>query len=492
MYYETIAFRAAWLSVCQIPLILLLAMKTSLIGLLIGSSHERLNWAHRTVARCLLFTVTIHFSFFWREWWVYNAIESELETMKVVKFGLSAWLLLIWIVISSFAPIRNLRYEFFLVQHVVSFVGFVALVMLHVPPQAKVYVWIPVGVYAFDRVVRTGLLVWRNLRIWGEGKGRWRCKARLVALPGQATRITIEKPPLKNWMPGQHVFLSIPSISPLQSHPFTIASSPSSSTKELSFVVRAHAGFSRRVYDRATSLLPTTSSPAQEKSFTALIDGPYGSPPNFLQFDTLILIAGSTGATFTIPILLHVLQSQPNCVRRIQFVWIVKSGSNLDWFTNEIAMALDLAQERGIQLDFRGFVTCDPSYITNFPVRRRPSQRSCCCTEKVIDTATPANKTDADSISIVSESLNSSEEMGKCSCGVSELPVEVNGGRPDLRGILSRNFALARGETAVAVCGPEGLMARTGCLVAALSDERGANKGTGAYGITMYGEGFGW
>jgi ferric-chelate reductase len=411
--------------------------------------------------------------------------------MTMVKFGLSAWFTLIWIVMSSFAPIRNLRYEVFVVQHVVSFVGFVTLVMLHVPSYAKVYVWIPVGVYAFDRVVRTALLVWRNIGMWGGRKG-WRCKARLVALPGQATRITIEKPPLKSWMPGQHVFLSIPSISPLQSHPFTIASSPSSSRKELSFVVRAHAGFSRRVYDRATSLLPTTSSPAQEKSFTALIDGPYGCPPNFLQYDTLILIAGSTGATFTIPILLHVLQSQTSCVRRIQFIWIVKSSSNLDWFTNDLAMSLDLAQEKGIQLDVRCFVTCDPSYTTNFPVRQRPSQKKCYCTEKVVDTENPVTKTESDSISIVSESWNSEEETRQCSCGVLESPIEVNSGRPDLRGILSRNLALARGETAVAVCGPQGLMARTGCLVAALSDERGANKGTGAYGITMFGEGFGW
>ena len=93
MYYETLAYRAAWISLCQIPFIFLLSMKSSILGFLIGSSHERLNWLHRTAARGLLLTVTVHFSFFWREWWIYDAITSELQTMTMVKYGMSAWFL---------------------------------------------------------------------------------------------------------------------------------------------------------------------------------------------------------------------------------------------------------------------------------------------------------------------------------------------------------------------------------------------------------------
>ena len=523
MYYETIAYRAAWCSVAQVPLIFLLAMKNSIVGAIIGSSHERLNWLHRTVARCLLLTVTIHFSFFWREWWIYRAIESELQMMTMVKYGFSAWFVLIWIVISSFAPIRNLRYEVFVVQHIISFVALITLLMLHVPSYAVVYIWIPVGFYAFDRTVRTGRLIYRNLSIFhGKRTGLLSCKANLAALPGRATRITIQNPPLRSWRPGQHVFLSIPSISPLQSHPYTIASSPSSTVKELSFIVRSHAGFSRRLYDRATSVLPRTSRPAKENSFTVILDGPYGRPPNFLQFETLILIAGSTGATFIIPILLHALQStSASCVRRIEFVWIVKAGSNLEWFANEISDALELAKGKDIQLDVKGFVTCDPTYTTNFPVRRAPGQKNCCCFQDEVEEQSSQS---ADSIDVAKMSENSepseddlvqaekeiklsmekdvisvrtdssSEAVCPCSCGdgAEESLAEVLYGRPDLRAILDRNLRTARGETGVAVCGPQGLMAMTRTLIAELSDERGADKGTGAYGVTMFGEGFGW
>jgi predicted ferric reductase len=323
MYYETIAYRAAWVSVGQVPLVILLAMKNSIVGFLIGSSHERLNWLHRTVARCLLFTVTIHFGFFWREWWVYQAITSELKMMTVVKFGLASWFVLIWIVISSFAPIRNLRYEIFVAQHIISFIALITCIMLHVPRYASVYIWIAIGFYAFDRTVRTARLIYHNLAIFHPKSPSklFSCKAHLTALPGHATRITIPNPPFRTWSPGQHVFLSIPSIAPFQSHPFTIASAPSAPVKELVFVVRAHSGFSRRLYDCATRLLPRTAAPSAENPYTAILDGPYGCPPNFLQYDTLVLIAGSTGCTFTISILRHTLHSaSSHGVRRIQFM----------------------------------------------------------------------------------------------------------------------------------------------------------------------------
>ena len=96
-------------------------------------------------------------------------------------------------------------------------------------------------------------------------------------------------------------------------------------------------------------------------------------------------------------------------------------------------------------------------------------------------------------ISIENDSF-SDRGIGTCCCsaGADESPVEVLSGRPDLRAIIDRNLQLARGETGVAVCGPQALMARTRTVVAELSDERGAEKGTGAYGIGMFGEGFGW
>ena len=62
-YYQALSLRAAWLTVAQIPLIVLLAGKNNIIGLLVGVSYERLNILHRWVSRCLFLTATMHFGY---------------------------------------------------------------------------------------------------------------------------------------------------------------------------------------------------------------------------------------------------------------------------------------------------------------------------------------------------------------------------------------------------------------------------------------------
>ena len=63
-YWERIAFRAAWVSVTQVPFSFLLAGKVNILSVLLGSSYVDVNWLHRWVSRVLFVTVTIHGTFF--------------------------------------------------------------------------------------------------------------------------------------------------------------------------------------------------------------------------------------------------------------------------------------------------------------------------------------------------------------------------------------------------------------------------------------------
>jgi hypothetical protein len=47
--WEDIAYRAGFIAMCQIPLVVLLAGKNNIIGSLTGVGYERLNWLHRWV-----------------------------------------------------------------------------------------------------------------------------------------------------------------------------------------------------------------------------------------------------------------------------------------------------------------------------------------------------------------------------------------------------------------------------------------------------------
>ena len=66
--WEIVGFRAAWVSVTQLPLIYCLAGKINIISLVSGISYERLNWLHRWTARTIFLTLIVHWSFFLREW----------------------------------------------------------------------------------------------------------------------------------------------------------------------------------------------------------------------------------------------------------------------------------------------------------------------------------------------------------------------------------------------------------------------------------------
>jgi hypothetical protein len=50
LQWENVGYRAGFIAICQIPLVVLLAGKWNIIGFLTSVGYERLNWLHRWVA----------------------------------------------------------------------------------------------------------------------------------------------------------------------------------------------------------------------------------------------------------------------------------------------------------------------------------------------------------------------------------------------------------------------------------------------------------
>jgi hypothetical protein len=252
---EDVAFRCGVVTVGQIPLIFLLAGKNNIIGYLSGISYERLNWLHRWCARCMLLTATLHMGYFLTNWARYDYIGYKLKNDQISWKGLVAWCTLVWIVFSSMTPIRGWNYELFVVQHLVSFAVFIGFVYIHIPPTMTAYVWIPVALYFFDRVIRAGRALYANVSLFhprqrqlGQMTGFWACKAEFTPLPHNTTRVVIQNHPI-SWTPGQHVFLSCQSVLPLQSHPFTVTSIPEDGRME--FLIKSERGGTKRLFRHA-------------------------------------------------------------------------------------------------------------------------------------------------------------------------------------------------------------------------------------------------
>ena len=190
---------------------------------------------------------------------------------------------------------------------------------------------------------------------------------------------------MKNWSPGAWVLLSIPKFGLGQSHPATILSTPESHGGDLVFLLKSHKGFTARINtspstESVDSLLPSSSEKQQASdaaTYTALIDGPYGTTPwdaDLATYTTLVLIAGSTGITHTIAHLLslaHRASSSSSSsssetgrisrlpLRTIHFIHLIKSLSHVSWLSSELQSALDALRVAGIDVNLRIYVTCD-------------------------------------------------------------------------------------------------------------------------------------
>ena len=398
---------------------------------------------------------------------------------------------------------------------------------------ARIFLYLGIGFFVLDRLIRFSRSVFNNRK-----PGR----ATLTRLPGNVTKIAVRSPTIKRWKPGQHVFLSIPRFGVCQSHPATIASVPSSHNNELVFFLRAHKGFTKRVLSNATSsstesLLGKTEFdiPNTEiQKFVALIDGPYGaSYSDFAAFDTTVLIAGSTGVTFTLPILLdiaHRVSSKNRLpVRRLVFIWMIKSTDWAIWIIDELQKAVQSLQGVGVEVEAKIFVTCDPSFTEqsedvrkcgcDCDVRVGP----CCCETSLQDDSeiTPRPNEPTATVEATDIKSGTSVLMNEKNDSITSAPLQkpvvssgvvsktiaksanplkdrlfqfatLQSGRPDFKTLLWEQLDQAQGETGVAVCGPAGLSTTIRNTVARVSDQRGAAKGTGAGGAYLHSECYHW
>jgi NAD(P)H-flavin reductase len=506
-YWERIGYRAAWVSVTQVPFVYLLAMKSSIIGFLSGSSHERLNWLHRWVSRTLLITVTIHGGHFFTEWVISGNIGNEsfvafeLNMMPMVKYGMGAWFILLWTFLSSLTPIRRLSYEIFVLQHLAAAAVFLWLLWVHVPAYATYNIWFAIATISFDKIFLFCWSSWENVRI-RPIKETTEVKPKIIghhaelrALDDETSEIIVKDVSFK-WIPGQHVYLRLPTVGPIESHPFTIANvckrKSASRGSDVQLVIQAQSGFTRRLHRKAQS-----APEGSKLGLTAIITGPYGCPPNWNTFETLVLISASTGASFTLPILENILIDRENsCVSRIDVLVIVRRRCGIKIYLPRLKEAVSKAEEIGIVLKISIAVTGeDGADLAEFSSHENPGSarlEGCRCGVDN-DSITSINSSQTGSIRKGEDGsskpfVTKEKEVKSCCCGTGRDAITYACGRPDIADFIRQPVEASGGETSVAVCGGNSLVAVVRNLIARLSDGRAVHKGTGAQGIHLHAE----
>ena len=235
-------------------------------------------------------------------------------------------------------------------------------------------------------------------------------------------------------------------------------------------------------------------------------------------FDSIALLAGSTGITFTLAILQDLADRAFSGtrlpVRRIRFAWCVKATSWTSWCNNEISSAVGMLQNAGVDVEVSVYVTCADAFTEQGSERKEcgcacdKSLGPCCCV--LVDEEDEAVQDEETSVKQVTMT-----EPGDAKVKVIEKPpvrpavvppssitentalrlpilpcAAFYSGRPDIRKTLTDLLDGADGESGVAVCGPIGMSSKVRNTIVRLSDERAIHKGSGAQGCYLHVESF--
>ena len=506
--WEIVGFRAAWVSVTQFPLIYILSGKGNIITLLTGISYERLNWLHRWVARTIFLTVIVHWSFFFTEWDIADFVKLELEWMPMVKYGFGAWATIGWMVLTGFGFFRSLCYELWLLQHLAAATVLLWLVYSHVPSYAQYNVWFAVGIVVFDRLVRGLKVVVGNFHLLRTKRRRQNRRlvgyeAEVKCLSPEFVRVIVRNVNF-SWKPGQHVYLTIPWVGIIEAHPFTIANLSKSAAQQdgpndLELYMKVHKGFTHRLHRRCREV--------EDRTFLSFVSGPWGCPPSLDRFESLILMATGNGSSFTVPIFQQAATTE-NQLRQISFIWIIRHPSQLDWFRSQMVAAWNVAQRRNVRISIQIFITRtvddnrslssseksgtlpDQNGETNITLNnglgdnKTEEQSQGEESDAVLDSSTEKGKGGhADVVSIPGSSSESQEKSD---------PININYCRPDLDPLVRPVVEEAWGETGILACGGAEFTGTIRNYIARLSDERAVHKGTGAQGLYLFCETYGW
>lgn len=211
------------------------------------------------------------------------------------------------LILSSALILRTRIYEGFYIIHLSLFILILIAVGMHRPYitlKTLIIIIFAASIWTCDRIIRLSRTIWHS---FGNN-------ASVTPLAGSGLRITLRYSS-PNAVPGRHVFLWLPNIRAIETHPFTIVS-----TNPLELVVSVRSGFTRDFFTYVSKHL--------DGKLRASIDGPYGVLPDFVAFDHVVLIAGGSGASFTLGVaasLINKIGSSTSHARPfINVIWVVR------------------------------------------------------------------------------------------------------------------------------------------------------------------------
>ncbi|KIH86851.1 hypothetical protein SPBR_08230 [Sporothrix brasiliensis 5110] len=311
------ASRFGWLLVTNLCFVVFLALKNTPLAYLTSYSYERLNCLHQ-IAGCTTFLLmVIHASSYTAFFFHLGKLEVLREHAQIA--GMIAGFMFL-IMVTAALLLRRYAYEAFYVMHLTAFCVAIVCIGFHRPDihtRIPVVLSLTAALFATDRLIRVSRLLLNSTSN----------EATIYPLPNGGTRILLAKKPPRA-VPGKHVLMWIPAVRTFEMHPFTIIDTEAANGST-EFVVKSYNGFTRKLHAQATA------NPGQK--LWAAAEGPYGTFPDPMEYDKIILIAGGSGASYTFGLVGNMLERMDaQSAKNIVFIWTAKTQETLSWFSGHL------------------------------------------------------------------------------------------------------------------------------------------------------------
>ncbi|EXJ64808.1 hypothetical protein A1O7_01146 [Cladophialophora yegresii CBS 114405] len=335
------------------PMSVMLSSRESLLSIITGVPYQSFNFLHRWLGYIIFVQSALH-TIGWcviqmRLYQPQPSVGLEWIQEEYMIWGvLAMFFLTVLFVLSTPWAIRRTGYEFFRKCHYVMAILYIGACWGHWS-KLNCYLIPSLVIWFIDRgarLVRTALLHYHYLPDGGMGfRG---ASATITRFPdsvnGDVVRLDFVHPS-RPWEIGQHFYLCFPEITIWQSHPFTPCSLPGINPQGSihSYILRAKKGATRAVADLAAAKTIASSHDSKvaatpAASTSVLLTGPYGQEiMDHLTPNTNVLcIAGGTGITFVLPVLLGLTARRPVPDRKLDLVWAVRRDADVAWVRQEI------------------------------------------------------------------------------------------------------------------------------------------------------------
>jgi predicted ferric reductase len=467
--------RVGVLAYALTPLSVLLSSRESILSLVTGLPYQSFNFLHRWLGYIIFVQSALH-TMGWCivEIKLYQpqpvtGLEWIVQTYMV--WGLVAMVLIsLLVMLSTPWGIRMTGYEFFRKSHYVLAMVYIGACWGHWA-QLRVFLLPALIVWFLDRAIRLARTALLHYNFLPSGHMGFRAAPANITFfedkkNGDVIRLDFDHPQ-DAWQVGQHYYLTFPESSLWQSHPFTPLSLPmyGADSQRHSYLFRAKHGETKKI--AALSAKCAARLDDNKKSHEGLmpharlsvvLTGPYGERTmRDLSMDSNVLcIAGGSGITYVLPVLLDLGSRIQTPNRHMSLVWVIRRRSDIEWVAPELAILKSKCKNIRIGIHI---------YVTRAIEESDPSAPA--VSEKAIANDY-SNEMEPASNSYSSASVSSTLSVH----GVSkvELGLSHYRARPDLSALVYEFVVEAvRGRTDVFASGPGEMISELRSIVANLN-----------------------